>query len=76
MPNGDNCLTIAVDKEQWENMSDDERWAHTFYCLRYLVKESQRNKLLERLITFVGSLCGSIAVLGPMVYIILEMHKR
>jgi hypothetical protein len=68
MPNGNDCLSVGIDYEQWMTMTDDERKAHTFYSLRYLVNESRKNKFIERLITFIGSLTGSIVVMAPVLW--------
>lgn len=68
MSNGNGCLTIGIDLEKWKGMRPDERDEHTFYALKYLVDESRRNKLLDRLITLTGSILASLTVMAPLVW--------
>lgn len=67
MANND-CLNIGIDLAQWKKMTPEERDEHIFYSLRYLVSESRRNKLIDRLVTLTGSIVASLTVMAPLVW--------
>ena len=73
MANGNGLLSIKLSKEQWERMNTAEKEEHTFYCLCYLVGEAQKNKLIERILTFAGSFVASLVALIPTIWIIVRM---
>jgi len=71
---GENCLSIGIDLEQWKKMSQAQREEHVFFCLRDLIKESKRNRLIDRLITFAGAMAANITVMAPLVWWLVSNH--
>jgi hypothetical protein len=67
------CLNISIDLKQWKNLPEDERQEQIFYCLRFLTQEAQKNKTIERLLTFGAHFSASL--IGIISVIIYLLHK-
>ena len=72
MPSGTGLLNICVDIKRWKKMPVTEKDEHIFYALQYLVSESQKNKITDRMITLAGSIVASIVTIGPIMWMILR----
>lgn len=68
MPNGDSCLSIGIDINQWKKMNREEKDEHIFFSLRYLVNEAKKNRMSERILTLIGTITANLVILIPVIW--------
>jgi hypothetical protein len=68
-------LNVCLDLDHWKQLSQEQREEQIFAALCMLLEDRNRNKFLERAMTFMGSFVASLVTLVPAIWMILEKMK-
>jgi len=62
----DGCIEVSITREDWRQMSDDQRIDYTFDVLQYLVENAKRSRLRDSFFALAGGVIGALIAWLPI----------
>ena len=62
----DGCIEVSITREDWRQMSDEQRTDYTFDVLQYLVENAKRSRLRDSFFALAGGVIGALIAWLPI----------
>ena len=62
----DGCIEVSITREDWRQMSDEQRTDYTFDVLQYLVENAKCSRLRDSFFALAGGVIGALVAWLPI----------